>query len=418
MNRYLQKQAFAQPIISKLPPGQLAMFVVIPAYNEQSLLSAIQSLESCDAPKNEVEVLVVFNAGEKASTEIKEANLKAKLELDNYLSSRKSSHFLDVFTCLFNELPAKHAGVGLARKIGMDEAVRRFDQLKTDGIIINLDADCRVSKNYFTSIERHFAQHNTSGCSIFFEHPLAQVAVPQKEAIINYELYLRYYINMQRLIAYPFAYQTIGSAMAVKASVYCQQGGMNKRKAGEDFYFLQKIIEAGGFSELNESTVFASSRESNRVPFGTGKAVTDYLNEIPGFGFYAPQSFELLHLLFQDVNRFYEADWVETEARLRKYPEPLARYMQTIQWADKLQEIKKYTSNAAAFNKRFFREFNAFQLMKYLHWMRDNYYENKTQADAIRHLFSLLNLPFAEDDESNLITLRNYDKNAYYCINY
>ena len=34
-------------------------------------------------------------------------------------------------------------GVGLARKTGMDEAVRRFNAINNpEGIILNLDADC------------------------------------------------------------------------------------------------------------------------------------------------------------------------------------------------------------------------------------------------------------------------------------
>ena len=48
-----------------------------------------------------------------------------------------------VFLIITDELPTKHAGVGLARKIGMDEAVRRLEEAgKTKGLILNVDSDC------------------------------------------------------------------------------------------------------------------------------------------------------------------------------------------------------------------------------------------------------------------------------------
>ena len=61
--------------------------------------------------------------------------------------------------------------------------------------------------------------------------------------------------------------------MAVRPEAYMKQGGMNRRKAGEDFYFLNKIMSLGGFGECAETTIYPSPRTSKRVPFGTGQAV-------------------------------------------------------------------------------------------------------------------------------------------------
>src|SRR5207244_2084823 len=61
-------------------------------------------------------------------------------------------------------LPKKHAGVGLARKIVMDEAAWRFSTINKDtGVIVCLDADCMVGKNYLSGIENHF-QKNPYAC--------------------------------------------------------------------------------------------------------------------------------------------------------------------------------------------------------------------------------------------------------------
>ena len=66
--------------------------------------------------------------------------------------------------------------------------------------------------------------------------------------------------------------------MAVRADIYAGQGGMNKRQ-GEDFrIFLHKIIPLGQFGEINNTRVIASPRPSARVPFGTGKAVREFLD--------------------------------------------------------------------------------------------------------------------------------------------
>ena len=65
--------------------------------------------------------------------------------------------------------------------------------------------------------------------------------------------------------------------MVVRAWAYIEQGGMNRRKAGEDFYFLQKISWLGKVTELSNTTVYPSPRISDRVPFGTGKAIRNFI---------------------------------------------------------------------------------------------------------------------------------------------
>ena len=62
----------------------------------------------------------------------------------------------------------------MARKIGMDEAVRRFERIKKeDGIIVCFDADSECAANYFIEVEKHFNQSGQGACSIYFEHPIS-----------------------------------------------------------------------------------------------------------------------------------------------------------------------------------------------------------------------------------------------------
>lgn len=414
MKSYLSKHAFADAIIPVEPKKDLGIFVVIPVYKEKTVLPILLSLLHQKRTTCSVEVLFVFNASETDNETNKSINQNAKRELDEAIANSNANNSVSYYTCEFNNLPKKHAGVGLARKIGMDEAVRRFEPTRTDGIIVNTDADCVVSDNYLSEIKNHFNTRKTDACSIHFEHPLNNQEQEINSAIIQYELYLRYYVNMQRLIGFPWAFQTIGSAMAVRSSVYQKQGGMNKRKAGEDFYFLQKIIELGNFSELNSTTIYASARKSDRVPFGTGKAVKDIIESEEPYGFYNPKSFKWLKEFYERILDFYKSDKDKIE-QIQKVLEPeISNYLIENDWTGKIAQVNSFTTDFQSFKKRFFREFNAFQLMKYLHYMRDNHNENIDAKAAINYLFPLLKLPIAGSLEQNLESLREYDKNNFY----
>ncbi|MEZ4848575.1 MAG: hypothetical protein R3B93_08135 [Bacteroidia bacterium] len=74
-------------------------------------------------------------------------------------------------------------------------------------------------------------------------------------------------------MVYLHAFHCVGSSMAVRSIAYQKRGGMNRRKAGEDFYFLQKFIAEGTLAELSTTKVIPSPRASEKVPFGTGRAI-------------------------------------------------------------------------------------------------------------------------------------------------
>lgn len=196
LQQYLDKHAFKPPYFSSNPAHGLKLLVVIPAHDEKSLVPSLASLQRCDVPQGGVEVIVVFNASEESHQEVIARNEGAKKEAQAWYDQLQAP----LFTLLIieeNQLPKKHAGVGLARKIGMDEAVRRFLKLQqTDGVVVCFDADSLCEANYLVEIEHHFKQHpNTSACSIHFEHPIEGKDFEQAiyDGIAHYELHLRYY---------------------------------------------------------------------------------------------------------------------------------------------------------------------------------------------------------------------------------
>lgn len=389
MTPYLKKSALFPAQIFGPPHPDLNLVVVIPAYREDELLTSLESLANCDAPSGAVEIIVVLNDSEEDTKKIKKENQTMYQQACDWGLTHSSG--LRKFHVLYHtNLPAKHAGVGLARKIGLDEAVYRLIQAgNPKGILSCYDADSDCDKNYLTELENHFLnQPKLQGCSIYFEHPIKGNDFDENiyEAIIAYELHLRYYIHAQRYAGFPYAFQTIGSSMAIRADAYQQQGGMNRRKAGEDFYFLHKFIPLGQFDELRTTRVIPSPRISERVPFGTGRAVGTLVQSEEALTTYAPQSFEDLQALFKVASKFFKIKPLALKALIAGFSEAVREFLVLINFSEKLTEIRSNTTNLKSFEQRFFRWFNAFMVMKYLHFCRDNFYDNHPVADAARWL--------------------------------
>ena len=62
----------------------------------------------------------------------------------------------------------------------------------------------------------------------------------------------------------------MGSAMICDKNAYVSIGGMPKKKATEDFYFLQELAKYCGVHTIKKILVFPSSRSESRVYLGTG----------------------------------------------------------------------------------------------------------------------------------------------------
>lgn len=363
MSRYLEKHALYPPLFP-VPDEPFDIIVIIPSYNEPDIVTTLESLLECENPLLKVEVIVIVNHSETDPSAIKDRNRNTCNEISDFKQKKKPW-----FHLLYKEIEMtpKHAGVGLARKIGMDEALRH---LSADGHMFCLDADCTVSKNYFTAIKAHFDDFKKPvGVSIYYEHQLSGPLPSQcYEAIIQYELHLRYYVDMQRRLNLPFAFHTVGSSMAVTGKAYEAVGGMNKRKAGEDFYFIQKLIKHGQFTTCHAAVVYPSPRISDRVPFGTGRAINDLLEEGSStYLTYPPEAFDVIKKFVEWCLSYYE--YGESGSI-----EFIPRWKSDIEIRRILEEIKTNTSDFCSFRRRYFKWFDGFQLMKLLHFLRDEGY--------------------------------------------
>jgi hypothetical protein len=182
--------------------------------------------------------------------------------------------------------------------------------------------------------------------------------------------------------------------MAVKASIYCKAGGMNKRKAGEDFYFLTKVFPYEKVIELNSAIVYPSARISTRVPFGTGRAQQNFLeNNINEFKSYSFQT-------FKDIKEFLCVNFYEKKFNYNDFPETIKRFFNESDLENKLSEIKNNTTSQQQFTKRFFDWFDGFLLLKFVHFARDNFYLNNHLFNEVKSLLITTENEFSCNSET------------------
>ncbi len=294
VSAYLQKRGFHfRPFYSNFS-GFRYVIVVVPCYDELENLPALwQSLLSADMPEGgSVALLFVVNHPEDASPERKVRSP----ETAEWLKARGEEHKLDIAVVdLFSpgvEVPAKHAGAGYPRKAGLDAALGLTDpESSENSLLVSLDADCEVSPEYFRVLTK-LAREGCQAAVLEYRHRIDDPA--NAPAIQEYEAYLRSYTEGLRYAGSPYAYHFIGSTMACSVSTYVKAGGMNMRRAAEDFYFLEAIAKVTPIQTIEPALVFPSNRVSDRVIFGTGKAMTRRVESGESIAPYPHEAFEVL----------------------------------------------------------------------------------------------------------------------------
>ena len=219
---------------------------------------------------------------------------------------------------------------------------------------------------------------NRKGCSIYFEHPVSGTEFPEEvyNSAYQYELHLRYYFQALSFTGFPNVFHTVGSSIAVKCLSYIKAGGMNRRQAGEDFYFVQKLVPAGGYFNLNLTTVYPSPRVSGRVPFGTGAAVGKMVAKHERqYQTYNPLAFMDLFNFFRMTEELYYSKPEDISKLFNEFPESVKIFLEELEWVSKISEIKINTSGSASFRKRFFEWFNMFKVVKYLNYSHISFFE-------------------------------------------
>jgi hypothetical protein len=385
---YFEKAGRFRPRIPGAPDEATTLAVIIPCMAEPELLQTLQSLLDCDPVPGKAEVIVLINEPENGPAEISALNLDTSAAARKWVISHEPE-WLKFHIVGPVRLPAKWAGVGLARKTAMDEALSRFNRLdRPDGIIISLDADTLVERNYFRAIRDHFLLHpGDVGATIRFSHQTEEFPARQQQGIRIYEQYLFYFREALRFTGYPHAIYTVGSAFAVTARAYMKRGGMTRRKAGEDFYFLQTLTQLGKVGEITATCVYPSARVSQRVPFGTGPFMKKWMEKTDNeFLTYNFQAFRDLKLLFGHRSRLFRTETGEPETLVNALPEPVRAYLQQENLMTEIGELARNCRQAETFNERFFQIFNAFRILKFLNFAHPGFYEKSSLESCLTEL--------------------------------
>jgi hypothetical protein len=269
--------------------------IIIPAYNESTAFIRRLMMQSfCTEgrhPVRKVLIIIVVNQPFQKYAFITRLN-KRLLDFiwnseyhcngnadQDFLAQSKDrqSDFLIINQCCPGINPKQ--GVGYARKLGCDIAV----ELMQRGIIdVNwlycTDADASLPKNYF---DVSAINKNSSALIYSFKHSFTDGALGRYQRHLAwasklYETSILYYRDGLAFARSPYAYTSLGSALALHPDYYCQARGFPKRSGGEDFYVLNKLVKLAPIQAV-QPTILLKPRASRRVPFGTGPAVATLL---------------------------------------------------------------------------------------------------------------------------------------------
>jgi hypothetical protein len=368
------------------PPSTLfSGAIVIPSLAETANLPLTLDSLSRNPPDllERFLILVVVNQRVDASDAEKADNLETLRMLPFWKLEYglRNLYWIDAASA-GKELPRKQ-GVGLARKIGLDLALPLLDYCHDNPLLICLDADTLVQPDYLPAITRHFAGSPACGAVIPYRHrPAADPA--GQSAIDRYELFLRAYVFGLERAGSPYAFHTVGSAMACTASAYIASGGMNRRLAGEDFYFLQQVHKTSGVARLAGTVVHPSPRSSHRVPFGTGRAVGEML--VDGeqrFLFYQPVVFSVVGEWLACVTEHCGEDALPLQKRAALISPVLRDYLEQVDFSGAWENLQKNSQGSAALMKAFHGWFDAFRTMRLIHELSDRAYPRIPPEEAL-----------------------------------
>lgn len=301
------------------------------------------------------------------------------------------------------QIPIK-GGVGQARKIGVDLAASLIHHGRIQSRWIHCtDADVYLPQTYFTcSNKLGLSQPNSASQHAVLIYPFQHIIEPVntesykvKLATKLYELSLRYYVAGMKFACSPYAFHTIGSTLAVSADHYAKVRGFPKREAGEDFYLLNKLAKVGSVLELGLEhdcqPIEIEARRSDRVPFGTGAAVSrisEMADPVKDFRFYDPAVFELLRLWLQSLPAIWRSrtvvltkdvfpvdaiDHQDGHLELIDLRQMLLDGLKKAGTERALEHAFRQSSSQEQFSRQVHTWFDAFRTLKLIHYLRDHH---------------------------------------------
>ena len=394
VSQYLARHAEPEAVAADALEGGLGHVLVIPAYGEgQSLFDTLGSVPK--GPKGETLVIVVLNAREDSPPAMHEANEAARRRLRGVAKAaadRTEPHpstalkvengtILVVDRARPGHFLPKGQGVGLARKIGNDIALRLHAAGRVASPWIhNTDADVILPNDYFDQTAS-IPETGNAAALYFFEHRFAEDP-KLAEAARLYEISLRYYTLGLAWAGSPYAYQAMGSCVAIRPEAYAAVRGFPKKNAAEDFYALDKLAKFGSIVRLAGRPLRLEGRISHRVPFGTGRALSDLVSKkgaLTGFRLYHPAVFAHVAAWLRVLTASAESGG-RVELALEELPRDNPFFLTglLVESLEKMgafpamkEAIARSSGDPATMLRHFHTWFDAFRTLKLVHALRD-----------------------------------------------
>jgi hypothetical protein len=350
--------------------------LVIPAFRETT-----EFAERIDAGFNtEILAIVVINqpAGQEEPLNRELLNFFRRYpliwqqgNLSLFRANNGNLHWLVVDRFSAGRTVDAKQGVGLARKLGCDLAVALMAAERSAPWICSTDADATLPHDYFHALD---SCPNDAVAAVFsVEHATsANEDGGISAATARYECALRYYIDGLAWAGSPYAFPTIGSALAVRPQAYCECRGFPRKSGGEDFYLLNKLAKLGRVHWLKNTVISVAARLSDRVPFGTGPAVKKILAlaNPADFLYYTPDTFiELRTWLHHIPNIWWQLQ--NNRAPLETLPPHLQSVLREA-GIDKLWgHIQRQVTTPEQCEITAHHWFDAFQTLKFIRRLQD-----------------------------------------------
>jgi len=375
--------------LARNTPEELGQTLVICVINNRP--SPYAGRELLENNRDTLEILQGLTEGRMPSAAC--GNVSVAEDCREILQSGLRLAYLDA-TSPGREMPLKQGGAGLARKLGLDAALTVMDyRIPGSGRLLCLDADSPVDPNYLSAVRRFYERHNPASAVVAYAHPLPENP-HLLAAIVRYEIFLRYYVLGLAYAESPYAFHTIGSTMTCSAKSYVAVRGMNRREAGEDFYFLNKLAKISPMGKISGTRVYPSPRPSQRVPFGTGQRMRSSLDGTEREDvFYDPRVFLLLKSWLQGMKTWIEEGGNLTLQRVGEISPHLASFLEKNDFFSIWERICRTHRNSEKRFRHFSEWFDAFRTMKLIHYLTEAAYPAGNLTQALPELLKWMGQP-------------------------
>jgi hypothetical protein len=433
LTKYLARHAEPESEVAPRLSGDFGHALIVPVYGErESLFSLLASVP--DGPAGPVLIVAVLNARADSPAAIHEANRAARERFERELPAPVllsdappvRAHPLPGGTLLSIDRAAPGSflpegqGVGLARKIGNDAALRLHAAGRlASPWLHNTDADTLLTRDYFEQTAR-LDPERTGAAIYFFEH---RVEADPNLALAGrlYEISLRYYVLGLAWAGSPYAYQSMGSCLAIPSGSYAKVRGFPRKNAAEDFYVLDKLAKVGAIERLAGAPLSLEGRPSDRVPFGTGRALRDLTGKrkaLSNFRLYHPLVFAHIAAWLQALDRIAISGG-DVERAMAGLPsvspffrtDLLREALEKLGVADAIAQARARSSDAATLARHLHTWFDAFRTLKLAHALRDGGLPSLPWREALAEApFTRLSGSTQEDPETLLRALAEEER--------